>query len=263
MTYCGLPQVTPSTTRNAQAAARGKLLLSMLGLTLLVAVSFLGCQKGGEQDELIFRNGGTRLGELVACGGEQCTLSGTHYPRVGIKWIGLGNGEASPPAVRSPETDEVHFKDGSIHSGQLQSINAQAVVTEAGSFERTRVAFVYLAPSAVVQAADQKKKEETKEPIALCPDNQALGAWIWMGFDYKVRGENDYCTGDAQVRVRFRLFPSVGDKAVALAYEARELWYEVSLSKCVDVVAKIFNANVCSANSKHVSGTASLAACRT
>lgn len=145
--------------------------LLLIGLAPLISVSLLGCHDGGP-DELIFRKGGTRAGQLNACDASRCTLGQVAYLRSTIEWIGLGNGRVAPPSIKTPDLDELYLKDGSIHPGQLVAITSSTVVTVAGSFDRARVAFVHLAGAPTsTQGTTQHRKT----------DNSPSSYYVWDG----------------------------------------------------------------------------------
>jgi hypothetical protein len=127
---------------------RASLLLARWCAIAVLAISLAGCGKD-RRDALIMRNGTTLQGTLAGCDAKGCTLDGKAYPRSAIDWIGLAVGDATPPKVEHPETDEEHLRDGSVRSAQLLSIDAGTVVVAAASLPRAQVAFIHLArPSA-------------------------------------------------------------------------------------------------------------------
>jgi hypothetical protein len=127
---------------------RASLLLARWCAMAVLATSLAGCGKD-RRDALIMRNGTTLQGTLASCDAKGCTLDGKPYPRQGIDWIGLAVGDAAPPKVAHPETDEEHLRDGSVRSAQLLSIDAGTVVVASASLPRAQVAFIHLArPSA-------------------------------------------------------------------------------------------------------------------
>lgn len=97
------------------------------------------------EDLLIRRDGGRSTGQLRACVGENCYWNGSPVPRSEIAWIALGAADGGPPpAPGNPRVDAVWSKqDGREISAAIVGISLGAVATEAESFERAEVGWVY------------------------------------------------------------------------------------------------------------------------
>jgi len=139
---------------------RVSLLLVRWFAVAALAIPLAGYGKD-KNDLLIMRTGAKLQGALAGCDAKSCTLDGKPYLRQAIDWIGLAVGDAAPPKVDHPETDEEHLHDGSVRSAQLLSIDAGTVLVASGSLPRDQVAFIHMArpPAASVppNQTDQPK----------------------------------------------------------------------------------------------------------
>ncbi len=100
----------------------------------------------GQNKDVIVSKNGIRLGELAGCVGDSCRIDTVAIARVGIVWIGLKSNVESLPIPENRLRDEVHYRDGTIHSGRLVGVNSENVITERGSHLRVAVAWIYLTP---------------------------------------------------------------------------------------------------------------------
>ncbi len=209
-----------------------------------------GTSRALSQDVLILRSDETRSGELKTCVGKICTLDSTSVPRDTIAWIGLRGAEPDPPSVNDPAQDEVHLKDSSVHAGQLAFVDRGRVVTERDSYQRDKVAWVYLAPpkadeqdrpdqfgapgdepppsGPAVQRLDPPaeppssdhptagKRRPPRPPgdlVKPCPEDKPLGGWITMRYGFDPGRRPPSCKGTLDIRLRFPLAPEYGDLA--------------------------------------------------
>ena len=108
-------------------------------------ISFTKLQPN-EGDLVILRSGQTEKGILKGCVSSRCQIGSASLSRSQILWIGLSTQTDIPPAISDTSRDEVHLRAGGLRKGRLVGINTATVVTETGSFARSQVAWIYLAP---------------------------------------------------------------------------------------------------------------------
>jgi len=148
-----------------------------LVLIAVAAVLVQSCDAESE-DILLLRDGSALRGSLSFCTEASCRLGAEDVPRAGIDWIGLGRDAPTPPPVRDPARDEVHLIDQSVQQGALAGIDPGTVRTAAGSFERTRVAWIHLAaPSSADQQGTQESEVAGPQPVTQDPPDSPAGDW--------------------------------------------------------------------------------------
>lgn len=97
------------------------------------------------QDLVITRGGEVLKGQFLGCVAASCSLGGVALDRAELAWIGFSVAPP-PPAPTQTAVDEVHRCDGRVEVAKLVGINSREVVTERGSFPRTEVKWIHLAP---------------------------------------------------------------------------------------------------------------------
>ena len=229
-------------------------LVSIVTSTGVPVLSLLS-DEAEAQDLLILRNGTVMKGELRLCTGQSCTLGTDSVPRPEIAWIGLARSEIKPPVVRDSRDDEIHLRDQTVQRGRLVGINASQVFTERGSFERRKVAWVYLAA-----AAGEKPASKTTPAPGTRP-GKPLGGSICFRSDFT---NFDNCHGTMQIRAWFRLLPNGKPfNGIALSYSAPEISYEISIDGCADYPGRPGESipqagNVCEAPPGRITGVVTL-----
>lgn len=238
------------------------------------------------RDVLLTRDARVYEGRLEGCNASSCDLEGRNYDRRTLGFVGLGVESVMPPVVVDPSRDEIRLRDGTTVHEQLAQIDDDRVFAGALNLERIQVEWIYLAPEQSEPSASpiDKREEPLPEPdsfgeeqdgssgnepasreprpprgqnaaFAGCPDDQPLGAWIWLRNDYQDFHPTS-CQGTETHVVRFRLEPIPGsqqpDSAVALAYKASELRYTASTDGCFDVPG---DDEYCNAEGVSVEGT--------
>lgn len=138
------------------------------------SITFARAGAASTVDLVIGRDGSRAIGVLQGCSPASCTLSEKLFPRKTIAWVGLGrNGSDSPPAARNAEKDEVHLADASVHAGKVSSVTSAEVRTVAGTYARSQVTWVHLAPrpeerppgpTQIGAPPDAPPSEEPEEP---------------------------------------------------------------------------------------------------
>jgi hypothetical protein len=116
-----------------------KILVGML-LLLLIA----GCNADGD-DLIVLQDGSHLTGTLQVCLNGSCQLSGRAIPQTTITWIGLHQARSNPPQPNDPAVAEIRMIDHSVHPGLMTAIDPTSVITVPGSYDRQKVAWVYLA----------------------------------------------------------------------------------------------------------------------
>ena len=124
--------------RKVLAVLRTFLLTAIVIASGLVAV-------GARAEDTLVATDGMRTGSVEGYASDVCRFDDAAIPRASIYYIGL-DAELPSPAPRDPLHDEVHYRDGSVHSGRLVSIDATSVVTENASHSRKDVAWIWLTP---------------------------------------------------------------------------------------------------------------------
>ncbi len=279
-----------------------------IGVAGLIAVQWFGPEPadspGGDtgavalHDAVYGRDAQLQTGRLQDCSETGCRIEERVFPRDAIAFVGLGVTSPIPPRVMDPSHDELHLRTGEVVHESLAQIDATRVFAGARTYERSEVAWIYLAPEKTEQEPryqfDQEPEEPVSDrenpqpdsassptsgpepetppatpprsppdaPIAACPEDQPLGAWIWQRNDYEdVISPN--CIGSEIQVVRFRLEPIPGTQAgkggIALAYAAKELHYRVSTDGCFDVDEGV-GQYICNSNAMHTEGTAAISA---
>src|ERR1700686_4349695 len=115
-----------------------KILVGML-LLLLIA----GCSADGD-DLIVLQDGSHRTGTLQGCLNGGCQLNGRAIPQATITWIGLHQARSNPPQPNDPAVAEIRMIDHSVHPGLMTAIDSTRVITLPGSYDRQKVAWVYL-----------------------------------------------------------------------------------------------------------------------
>lgn len=257
-----------------------------------------GTSRALSQDVLILRSDETRSGELQTCVATTCTLDSASVPRDAIAWIGLRGAEPDPPAVNDPAQDEVHLKDSSVHAGQLTFVDSGRVVTERDSYERDKVAWVYLTPP---KADEQNQPDQfgapgdepppvdpppTEDPpppredgppqrlpprpprpandrVQPCPAERPLGGRIDVN---RTHSDLQSWQRSSHATLWFLLRPNEivargfpWPNILRAYYDADEVVWEVSLSACVDLPGTgPFADEVCSCPGGQAAGRTSL-----
>jgi hypothetical protein len=130
-------------------AGRMKLAVMVLALAASpAAIAQSGADARTRYDVLYLMGGEGLKGTLQGCSAEACILEEIIHPRAGIVMIGLAVTPAdAPPPIADPLADAVNRRDTAAwEPGRLIAIDEATVVTEEGSYDRTDVAWVYLAP---------------------------------------------------------------------------------------------------------------------
>lgn len=105
--------------------------------------------KPTQTDVVVGRDGSIHQGVLQGCGGGVCAVDNHPLFVRDIAWIGLGvDPSARPPAPPADRSvDGIQVGDGALQPARLVGINDDTVVTERGSFPRSRVDWIYIAPA--------------------------------------------------------------------------------------------------------------------
>ena len=140
----------------------GRLLVGML-LLLLIA----GCSNADGDDLIVLQDGSHRTGTLQGCLSGRCQLNGRAIPQATIAWIGLHQARSNPPQPNDPAVAEIRMIDRSVHPGLMTAIDPTRVTTLSGSYDRQKVAWVYLTHPA--QAAASPSTSPTGSSAG--PDN--------------------------------------------------------------------------------------------
>jgi hypothetical protein len=115
------------------------------------------------QDVVIARDGTRSTGRLASCVGGVCMLGGKEIARAGIAWIGFGQegapsreaaGGIEPGARDSPDADRLLLADGSTVAARVVGISLGVVATDAGSYDRSLVAWVRFAGAPEAEPGD-------------------------------------------------------------------------------------------------------------
>jgi hypothetical protein len=247
------------------------------------------------RDVLVTRDGAPHTGgSLEGCDATGCELGERRFERSELAFIGLGVEDTTPPPVEDPERDELRLRQGGVEHERLARIDEDAVFAGARRFERGQVSWIYLAlqreppqPEAATEAPSERETDEPspppppppprqetadsgqrrlpppreprEAPFEGCPDDEPLGAWIWLRNDFHDVLEPN-CMGTETHVVRFRLEAEPGTIApgrhVALGYQAKELHYSVFTSGCFDTPHDPYT--VCNAEGASLEGTVSL-----
>ncbi len=102
-------------------------------------------------DVLVRRDGALRTGVLQGCAAGSCTMAGVPATRAELAWIGLGVSPETivlPATPQDPAKDLAQFVDGSTRVTPLVGVGATEVMLGVGSFARTQITWIYLAPPA-------------------------------------------------------------------------------------------------------------------
>jgi hypothetical protein len=135
--------------------------LALLGLWVSVSVVALAAAQGlrpaqglpgrrphpGGGDRLVLRSGETRTGSLTGCGGSACLFNGSAVPRDEIEWIGLSGAFPPMPQVDNPGIDTIFLAGGDVKHETFETVNANTVLTDRGSYPRGNVRWIHLASS--------------------------------------------------------------------------------------------------------------------
>jgi hypothetical protein len=121
----------------------GRLLVGML-LLLLIA----DCSDAVGDDLIVLQDGSHRIGTLQGCLNGGCQLNGRAIPQATIAWIGLHQARSNPPQPNDPAVAEIRMIDHAVHPGLMTAIDPTRVITAPGSYDRQKVAWVYLAHAA-------------------------------------------------------------------------------------------------------------------
>jgi hypothetical protein len=140
----------------------GRLLVGML-LLLLIA----GCSNADGDDLIVLQDASHRTGTLQGCLSGRCQLNGRAIPQATIAWIGLHQARSNPPQPNDPAVAEIRMIDRSVHPGLMTAIDPTRVTTLSGSYDRQKVAWVYLTHPA--QAAASSSTSPTGSSAG--PDN--------------------------------------------------------------------------------------------
>src|ERR1700687_207506 len=147
----------------------GRLLVGML-LLLLIA----GCSNADGDDLIVLQDGSHRTGTLQGCLNGGCQLSGRPIPQATIAWIGLHQARSNPPQPNDPAVAEIRMIDRSVHPGLMTAIDPTRVTTLSGSYDRQKVAWVYLTHPAQAAGSNPPK------PVAF-PDSVGSKGGLWIG----------------------------------------------------------------------------------
>jgi hypothetical protein len=155
-----------------------------LVLTLIVIALTLAARIVHAEDMLILTDG-MRTGAVEGYADGTCRFDGAAVPRASIYFIGLG-AELPMPTPQDYMRDEVHLRDGSVHPGPLVSIDADNVVTESGSYSRSKVAWIWLTP---VLPSQGQATPSTVPPAEDAAGGQERPTYEWAGV---IKLENRY-----------------------------------------------------------------------
>ncbi len=100
----------------------------------------------GTGDFLLLRDGTKRTGTLVGCGPSACRFNGGTVDRAQIDWVGLAGALPPAPQLDNPSRDVVFLAAGEVRIEPLLGVNAREVLTTEGSYPRTSVRWIHLAP---------------------------------------------------------------------------------------------------------------------
>ncbi len=112
-----------------------------LSVSLLLLAS---CGRIDGDDLIVLKNGSRQNGTLQACVSGNCQFNGASVPQATISWIGLHQGTLSVPQPNDPAGGEIRLTDHSVHPGVMTNIDSTRVVAPSGSYDRQKVAWVYL-----------------------------------------------------------------------------------------------------------------------
>jgi hypothetical protein len=114
----------------------------LLGASLLLLIA--GCNNKDGDDLIVLQNGSHQTGTLQGCLNGGCQFSGRAIPQATIAWIGLHRARSKPPQPNDPAIGEIRLIDHSAHPGLMTAINSNRVIAAPGSYDRGKVAWVYL-----------------------------------------------------------------------------------------------------------------------
>ena len=117
-----------------------KILVSMSLLILLAS-----CGGSDGDDLIVLQNGSRQIGTLQGCLNDRCQFNGGAIPQTSIVWIGLHQARSKPPRPIDPRVGEIRLMNQSVHPGQMTAVSATHVNALSGSYDRVKVAWIYLA----------------------------------------------------------------------------------------------------------------------
>jgi hypothetical protein len=168
----------------------------MLAL-VLVGTAF---SAAASADDTLIGADGMRTGTVEGYAAGICRFERADVPRASIYYIGL-DAELPPPQPRDPMRDEVHLRDGSVHTGPLVSIDADNVAAGSAVYPRKDVAWIWLTP--VPPGQGHAAPPSTAEP--------ERPTYEWAG---TIRVENNYSgsagrhSWQAEYRLKFLEVPT-------------------------------------------------------
>lgn len=116
-----------------------KILVGILFLLLIAGYSY-----ADGDDLIVLQDGSHRTGTLQGCLNGNCQLSGRTIPQATIIWIGLHQAGSNPPQPNDAAVAEIVMTDHSVHPGLMTAIDPTRVMWVAGTYDRQKVAWVYL-----------------------------------------------------------------------------------------------------------------------
>lgn len=114
-------------------------------LRVMLLLLTAGCRDSNSDDLILLRNGSRQTGTLQGCLNGGCQFDGAAIPQATIAWIGLHQARADPPQPNDPLVSEIRLADHSVHPGAMTAIDPSRVIAVPGSYDRQKVAWVYLA----------------------------------------------------------------------------------------------------------------------
>ncbi len=166
-------------------------------LLMLIVIASELVAGGVRAEDTLVATDGMRTGSVEGYANDVCRFDDAAIPRASIYYIGL-DAELPSPAPRDPLHDEVHYRDGSVHSGRLVSIDATTVITENASHSRKDVAWIWLTPmlggqGQAAPSTTPDEEAEDEERASTTADEEAededRASYEWAGI---IKVENRY-----------------------------------------------------------------------
>src|SRR4051812_29531178 len=113
-------------------------------LSVVLLLLTAGCRDSSGDDLILLQNNTRHVGTLQRCLNGGCEFSGGTVPQGTIAWIGLHQARADPPKPNDRAAGEIRLTDHSVHAGLMTAIDPARVVAAPASYDRQKVAWVYL-----------------------------------------------------------------------------------------------------------------------
>jgi hypothetical protein len=135
-------------------------------LSVVLLLLTAGCRDSSGDDLILLQNNTRHVGTLQRCLNGGCEFSGGTIPQGTIAWIGLHQARADPPKPNDPAAGEIRLTDLSVHPGLMTAMDPTRVSAAQDSYDRQKVAWVYLGhPEKAASASD---KDATTSPSDGC-----------------------------------------------------------------------------------------------